>query len=351
MQQHRNIRSGISKIAAMLGLISVATPLYQASAADVSVGAGVRTSLVSDKDAGTDFSLNSARIYLSGKASDQIGFMFNTEYDGEQIKPIDAVAQIAFSDQFNIWAGRFLAPTDRANLYGPYYSSHWGVYTDGVQDGYASMTTGRSDGVAYWGQFDKVKLSAGVFDVPSTKSKLVSGKYVTDSGSEAMYAARAQVDLWDPEGGYYLNGTYYGDKDLLAFGLSTNVIGSDTSYSFDALMEKKLPNAGVVTLEGEYAKYEGFSGGYPNTGKKTDGYYVLAAYLFPAKVGPGKFQVLAKHASADYKTMSDSQETNEIDLNYILKQFNARVSAFYIKSDMDVGADSTKYGLGLQIQM
>ncbi len=342
MQQHRNIRSGISKIAAMLGLISVATPFYQASAADVSVGAGVRTSLVSDKDAGTDFSLNSARIYLSGKASDQIGFMFNTEYDGEQIKPIDAVAQIAFSDQFNIWAGRFLAPTDRANLYGPYYASHWGVYNDGVQDGYAFVTTGRSDGVAYWGQFDKLKLSAGVFDVPSTTGPAPA------SGKEAMYAARAQIDLWDPEGGYYLNGTYYGDKDLLAFGLSTNVIGSDTSYSFDALMEKKLPNAGVVTLEGEYAKYEGFSGGY--TGTKSDGYYVLAAYLFPVKVGAGKFQVLAKHAATDF-TPSDKWTTNEFDLNYILKQFNARVSAFYIKSDKDVGADSTKYGLGLQIQM
>ncbi len=342
MQQHLTLRSGISSLAAMLGLLSVAAPVYQASAADVSVGAGVRTSLVSDKDAGTDFSLNSARIYLSGKASDQIGFMFNTEYNGGKIEPIDAVAQIAFSEKFNIWAGRFLAPTDRANLYGPYYSSHWGVYEDGVQDGYAFVTTGRSDGVAYWGQFDKVKLSAGVFDVPSTKGATPA------SGNEAMYAARAQVDLWDAEGGYYLNGTYYGDKDLLAFGVSTNVIGDESSYVFDALMEKKLANSGVVTLEGEYAKYEGFSGGY--TGTKSDGYYVLAAYLFPAKVGPGKFQVLAKHASTDF-TPTDTWSTNEFDLNYILKQFNARVSAFYIKSDKDVGADSTKYGLGLQIQM
>src|SRR5690349_24201303 len=49
-----------------------------------------------------------------------------------------AVAQFSFSDKFNIWAGRFLPPSDRANLYGPYYSNHWGVYTDGIQDGYRS---------------------------------------------------------------------------------------------------------------------------------------------------------------------------------------------------------------------
>ena len=54
---------------------------------------------------------------------------------------IDAVAQIAYGDKFNIWAGRFLPPSERANLYGPYYSNQFGVYTDGIQDGYPFETT------------------------------------------------------------------------------------------------------------------------------------------------------------------------------------------------------------------
>ncbi len=64
--------------------------------------------------------------------------------------------------------------------------------------------------MAYWGQFfnDMVSLSAGVFSVPST--------FYTNN---VVYAERAQVDLWDPEKGYYLNGTYYGDKDVLALGV------------------------------------------------------------------------------------------------------------------------------------
>ena len=109
-----------------------------------------------------------------------------------------------------------LPPSDRANLYGPYYSNEWAVYTDGVQDGYPFVATGRDNGVLYWGQFDKVKVSAGAYDGPSaTGNKTLIG------------AGRVQVDFWDPEGGYYLNGTYYGDKNLLAVGVAGQVQDSN----------------------------------------------------------------------------------------------------------------------------
>lgn len=376
------LRPGAGRNAALSALILGAgfssLPFDGAQAADVtlppvSVGAGVRTSFkhyeysspyVSPDQAGNDFNLDSARIYLSGKVTDQISIMFNTEYDGSKIEPIDAVAQFSFNDMFNIWAGRFLAPTDRANLYGPYYASNWNVYQDGVQDGYSFITTGRSDGAMYWGQFGMVKVSAGVFDVPSTK-----GTNPT-SGNDAMYAARAQVDLWDPEAGYYLNGTYYGEKDLLAFGVATNVIGSDTSFTVDGLMEKKLGNAGVVTVEAEYAKYEGFSGGYPTPRinasgyDKSDGYYLLGAYLLPQPIGIGKLQFLAKYGKAkyDFLTTPDvDQKTTELNVNYIIKAFNARVSLFYLSSKYSpqvvtplaqrIGPDYKSIGVGLQLQM
>ncbi len=55
------------------------------------------------------------------------------------------------SPQFNIWVGRFLPPSDRANLYGPFYAHEWDVYTDGIQDGYPFVFQGRDNGVVYWG--------------------------------------------------------------------------------------------------------------------------------------------------------------------------------------------------------
>ena len=153
-----SLKSHIIKTAAGLGL--AALPFAQASAGDVTVGGGMRTSFSAmnfdtvvgedevESDSTSDFALNSARLYISGKATDNIGFMFNTEYnsDDEEIRVIDAAAQFSFSGgTHNIWVGRFLPPSDRANLYGPYYASNWAVYQDGVQDGYPFETEGRDD--------------------------------------------------------------------------------------------------------------------------------------------------------------------------------------------------------------
>jgi hypothetical protein len=356
-----SLKSTVIKAAAGIGL--AALPFAQAQAVDVSVGGGLRTSFantdfdVSDGEGGSssesfsDFAVNSARLYISGKATDNIGFMFNTEYNSndEEIRVIDAVAQFSFAGgKHNVWVGRFLPPSDRANLYGPYYANHWGVYQDGVQDGYPFETEGRDDGIAYWGQFDKVKFSIGAFDVTG----------LTTGDSDTLLASRVQVDFWDAEDGYYQNGTYYGDKDLLAIGVAAQTADAGDAYSFDFLMEKKLGNSGVVSVESQFAVYDGL-GGYPTPVgggyEKSDGWYLLGAYLFPGESGPGKFQVLGKFGQATYDFLGTDldQDTMEFNLNYIIKQFNARISLFYLDKsfDPDVGGDSSTIGLGLQIQM
>lgn len=343
--------------------VALSMPMASVLAADVtlppiSVGAGVRTSFTStDYDNNAfedinDFELGSARIYISGKITDYLSLMFNTEYTGsdEKIVVMDAAAQFAFSDQVNIWAGRFLPPSDRSNLYGPYYANHWGVYQDGVQDGFPSESIGRDDGLMYWGQFGIAKISAGAFDITSTKGD-----------SDVLYAARAQLDFWDAEGGYYLNSTYYGEKDLLAVGAVIQAVGNGKAYGADFLLEKKLGNSGVVTVEAEYMKYDKFGGYFgtalaPAAAPESDGFYVLGAYMFPQQIGIGKIQLLGKFGTVthEYPAGSDvDQDTFEFNLNYIIKSFNARVSLFYIDQSFDpnVGADNTQIGLGLQVQI
>jgi hypothetical protein len=344
----------------------------------VSVGAGMRTSFThSEVDAPgsqdvDDFELNSARIYLSGKATENISIMLNTEYNpgaGETIRVIDAAAQFSFSDQVNVWAGRFLPPSDRANLYGPYYANHWGVYTDGIQDGYPFETEGRADGVMYWGQFGIVKVSAGVFDIEG----------LTKGSSDVLSAARVQVNFWDQEAGYYLNGTYYGDKDLLTLGVAAQNADGQNAYSVDFLFEKNLGGAGVVTAEAEYAKYDGLGGyGSPRTDttvtpvdpigyEASSGGYLLGAYILPMDIGIGKLQFLVKVAKNEFDftqlpglaNTDVDQDTTEININYLIKQFNARISAFYIDTDYSgtvfpgtaLSLDGKKYGVGLQVQM
>jgi len=313
----------------------------------VSLGAGMRTSFENfdnGTDKSSDFDVDSARLYINGSVTDKIKFTFNSEYNGNELILMDAIARFEYSDKMNIWAGRLLPPSDRANLYGPYYANNWAVYIDGVQDMWPNTAVGRDEGVLYWGQFNMVKLSAGVFDVPQTLGPSDSNAFDAD----LLYAGRAQIDLWDAEDGYYLNGTYYGDKDLLAFGVAAQSAGDYTAWSADFLFEKKLGNGGAIGVESEYYA-QTMSG--PVTDTDYDGYYGLVHYVFPT-MGPGKFQLLAKYGEAGTDG-SPTITTTELNLNYLIKTFNARGSLFFTEQKSDaVGAQKyTTIGLGLQLQM
>jgi hypothetical protein len=316
----------------------------------VTVGAGLRTDFshtAPDGGSSTDkFELNSIRLYVNGPVTDTIKFMFNTEYDQgtNKVGILDAVARIEVSPEFNIWAGRFLPPSDRANLYGPYFAHEWAVYTDGIQDGYPFVFQGRDNGIVYWGQFaKKVKVSVGAFDGGSATGN-----------SKVIGAARVQIDFWDPEDGYYLNGTYYGDKNLLAIGGATQVQSGHTASTIDFLLERKLPNGGVVSVESEYSNYNRL-GGYDAAYAKSQGAYVLGSYLFPKKVGVGKFEILGKFAKAEFThgaTPNYNQKTGEVNFNYVIKQFNARVMTFFKDTTFNrERKDFWQAGIGLQLQM
>ena len=201
-----------------------------------------------------------------------------------------------------------------------------------------------------WGDFGKktkVKVSAGVFDGgTSTGNRKILG------------AARVQIDFWDKEDGYYLNGTYYGDKNLLAIGGATQVQDGHTATTVDFLLEKKLPNAGVFSVESEYSNYNRL-GGYQALYAKSQGAYGLGSYLFPKaySIGKisGKFEILGKYAKAEFThgtTPSYNQKTTEVNFNYVIKQFNARVMTFYKDTRFNrVQPDFWQAGVGLQIQM
>lgn len=341
-------------VSAGLFACSAVPAAAQTTIPPVSVGAGVQTSFIhTDPDAGTStdaFPLNSVRLYVSGTATSKVKYMFNTEYDGagNHVDVLDAAGQFELSDKVNFWVGRMLPPSDRANLYGPYYANEWAVYTDGIQDGYPFVFQGRDNGVLYWGQFSKVKVSGGVFDgATATGTKTV------------LSAGRVQVDFWDPEGGYYLNGTYYGAKNLLAIGIAGQVQGSDKSaWSADFLLEKKVPGGGAFTVESEYANYSQL-GGYNASYQKSDGAYGLASFLFPPVMGmTGKFELMGKYGKANFsKGLSlanpdYNQKTTEVNFNYVIKDFNARIMVFFKDARFSaVQVNSRQYGVGFQFQI
>lgn len=342
----------------LAGLFALCLPASaQGNFGPITVGAGLRTSFVSTQPAAgrstQQFKLNNMRLYVNGPVTKNINFMFNTEYGGAQSPPLggkkgtirvlDAVAQFEFSPKFNIWAGRFLPPSDRANIYGPFFAHNFAVYQDGVQDGYPMIFQGRDNGMVYWGDFSKLKVSVGAFD-----GKTVNGN------PQVISAARVQMDFWDKEEGYYLNGNFYGEKNILALAVAAQSQSGHTASSVDFLLDRKLRNGGVFTIEAEYTNYDRF-GGYNRLYANSQGAYALMSYMFPQQIGEGKIELLGKYAVAGFTHgihPNYKQKTTEVNVTYVIQEFNARIVSFF-KNTQFTGQYSNFWqgGLGIQIQM
>ena len=297
--------------------------------------------------------LQSIRLYLGGQLNENMKLEFNTEMsncEGEYcVRVLDAVAKINISDAFNIWAGRFLPPSDRSNLSGPYYGNSWAFPL--VQQ-YPAIFAGRDDGLAVWGKFvdGMVKYQVGAF------------KGRTNATDMPLVSGRLTLNLWDAEGGYYNSSTYYGSQDVLALGAvamyqaesvgTGETKGDYLGWNVDFLMEKKF-SFGVPTLEAAMYSYSG--GDVPDAesdiGQGT-GFFALASYLLPGEQGPGTLQPKVRYqqfTAADGSMVPDTT-TIDIGVDYIFDGHNARVSAVYQNSDV-AGVASDAFLLGLQAQL
>jgi len=349
--------------AAVIAACSI--PAYNANAGgtitfgedkSVSVGFGMRGSYsYTDSNGGTDannFSLDSARIFLSGSLNKYIKGMLNTEKDiaGQGFQAIDANIQLEIAPEFTIWAGRFLSPSDRANLAGPYYSLGGG-YWSGIASryGYNGGYIGRDDGVAAVGSFmgGKFSYAIGAFEGHTAfKIAPVAPLVTTPTGSDdLMYAGRVQVDFWDPEPGYYGTGNYLGGKDILAVGVAGRTQGGGsssalktgdyTSYSVDFLLEKTGVGPGAVSLEAAYYDYDTDDVFLSEQGKA---YSAGAGYIFNDKLGWGQFQPYARYQKFDADN-AISTKKYDLGLAYIIDGYNAQISGFYSNTKV-TGVDS-----------
>jgi hypothetical protein len=334
----------------------------------VSIGFGMRTSFSSVEDGapnGTsrseDFSLDSARIYLSGSLNKYIKGMFNTEKDiaGEGFQPIDANVQIEIMPELTIWAGRFLSPSDRANMAGPYYSLGGG-YWSGIASryGYNGGYIGRDDGVAVVGSLldGKLAYAFGAFE-GNTAFKIAPVMVGTRTGSDGlMYAGRLQYDFWDAEPGYYGTGNYLGGKDILAIGIagrtqkngsySTTATGDYSSYSVDFLLEKKDLGPGALSIEAAAYHYDTDDVFLSEQG---DAYSAGIGYIFNQKVGWGQFQPFVRYQKFSPDNNIDTRKY-DLGVNYIIDGYNAQVSGMYSSTKVTGASDVNAINVALQFQ-
>jgi hypothetical protein len=378
----RNILAGAVTVASLCVAAGTASAGITESFGEdksVSLGLGLRGSFTSTengapngKSRSTDFNLDSVRIYMGASLTKSIKATFNTERDGDgHIRLLDGFARFEPMDEFNIWAGRLLPPSDRANLDGPYYLNAWSY--PGVVSQYPARFAGRDDGVTVWGKLAEKHLvyAVGAF---LGHNRLAGA---SNQGDNILYAGRVTYNFLDPEDdpGYFTSSTYYGSADILAVGVAgmyqkhgvgtAAKPGDYKSFNVDLLAEHKLgDDIGTATLEGAYYHYGtggaidvspsfGGAGSTANVGGIADGdaYLIGVAYLLPGKVGWGKFQPYARYQKFLNDTSGGYAREYDAGVNYVIDGHNARISLDYASMKGTGSTGSTdRFIVGVQLQ-
>lgn len=248
------------------------------------------------------------RPYMGGSLNEHVGFWTQFEIGTPNglgsFAILDAIAQIKFIDEIQLWVGQHIPANDRNNMNGPFFGNGWN-FAIGVQ-GYPMDTGARDRGATLWGLIagGHIKYHASIVDLQPGR----------DIG-KARGAGRVTVHLLEPENFYYNSGTYFGSQDVLAFGAvvqgQKGDDGADNDffgYSFDGFFEKNLKAAGTLTLEGGYWNFRktginyapnqgtldgpngggiayGVSGPYPG-----ESFLASISWLTPNKIGAGFIQ-------------------------------------------------------------
>lgn len=340
----------------------------------LSVGFGMRAGYSSVEDAAAngsrsnDFTLDSARLYLSGSFNKYIKGMLNTEKsNGESWEVIDANVQLQMTPEIAIWAGRFLSPSDRANMAGPYYSMGGGYWSNiASRYGWNGGIIGRDEGVAIVGSAmdNKIGYSFGAFEGQNifrfsgvnAQSQSSAAAKTLNADDKLMYAGRVQIDFWDAEPGYYGTGNYFGAADILAVGIagrqktdgaiSLTKAGDYTSYSADFLLEKKDVGPGTASLEAAYYDYDTDGVFLSEQGKA---YSAGAAYLFNEPIGWGKFMPFVRYQTFKPDTNIDVKKY-EVGTNYVIAPYNALISAIYSDTKTDGASSVNAINVSMQFQ-
>ena len=351
-------------------------------------GAGLRASYQTTSDSsvdgrGGDIALEDMRLYTLTQVHKNIVFEFNTEVRSKADNDPSDYTDNSFHDMyvldaratltvqgFDIWFGKFLPPSERSNLDGPYFLNVWDFPL--ATSPYPAIAAGRDQGVMIYKEYDggKFKWAYGAFE---GRKNATNNNTNPDENDNFQHGFRATYNFWAPEPGYYTTSAYHGAKDVLAVafvaryeedgagtGLTNTTQGDYFGWSVDVLMEKKLSSGAVVNLEASY--YDTDTDDIDD-GSITQGnaYRMLASYMLPNKVGWGNFQpyVRYQHASQDQCAGANCGGTDfgtrgimEGGLNYIIDGHNAKIMSSYISDKQSSNAEPIhRFILGMQFQL
>jgi len=308
---------------------------------------------------------------FSGRVTDVVGWAANFQASGNtvtglEVRTLDLYGQLDFADEFHIWAGRLLTPSDRSNFSGPWFISPWtypGVYFGGPYIGpRGTEELGRDVGGVVWGDIGegKFKYYLGVMDLDGNPGdpELFS--------QSPLYSARLGYAFIGSEPGFYGSSTYYGSQDIVAIGAAVQYQKDHTLFGEDAmgnivpaiqddlveinadiLAEFNLAGAGTLSFEGAYYYFDG------DTMPMDHHFFVLASYLTPENVGIGKLQPLVRYQQAMNDDTDQTISQFDVVLSYVMKDYFAKLALAYTHSevsDLEGATDQNLIQIGFQIQ-
>lgn len=333
-------------------------------------------------DRSNDFALDNLRLYLGGQVREKIYWELNTEIrdssdnpssglsadnglhgpEADDIELLDAIVKYAYSEALNIWFGRQVLNFGRNGASGPFGMNAWD-YPIADRTPFGSIA-GRDDGVRVWGHIYKGGIfwnyHAGIFDGSDNPD-------LTGDDSN-RFMGGLKVNFWDDEGydpqiGLYHNNTYFGEKDVLALSIDVihdpDALGTATSNddyiatNVSLLLDKKLANEAVATLELQYFNYSGGNANATDTFADANGYLIRGGYLFPEKMGIGQFRPIFSIEEYDPDTGSNfgglSQERWTAGFDYIIDGHSAKLNFTYGEDEFVDRSEINYFRIGAQL--
>jgi hypothetical protein len=296
-------------------------------------------------------------LHAGGKIHKNVSVTLNLNANGlaKGAGIMDAIVGFDICDPFHVWVGQLLVPADRANGSGPFFMIPWnypGFYSVPGAAGAAVLPaegpSGRNAGVVIWGDVmdGMFKYMAGAFNsktTPATATSPAVPNNAADPTATPLYSGRLQLALLAKEPGFWGNGSYFGEKDVLSIGVSGQaqkaLVGPNYGeFGADALAEFKV-GGGWVTGEVVYYHFTQDNAAFKNS------VAILGAFASPT-VGVGNIQPMVRYQVAKGEGITPTVSAVDVALSYLVKGPALRAVATFQHVDLgnDVIGNSIQLG-------
>jgi hypothetical protein len=248
----------------------------------------------------------------------------------------DAFASFSASDAFTVDAGLMFVPFSRNSLQSAasLLPIDYGAYTF-AQNGATQSSTGRDTGFQARGYLvhDHLEYRVGAFQ----------GARDIASHNSFRYAGRVQLNLLDPEVGFFYTGTYLGKKRVLAVAGAFDKQEDYRAYDADGFLDLPLV-LGAVTAQIDYNRFDGKT--FFRTLPQQNTYLAeLGVLLRPVRVTPF---VQWTNRDLTGTSLGDEHRTS-VGAAYWWAAHNANVKAAYTRVTPAVTAEQHEFTLQLQL--